>query len=56
MAEWSKAPDSSSGLRERAWGHPLLHGWIFRAMVLPPWYKRSKVSELEDVTEEGTRA
>ncbi|KAG4931790.1 hypothetical protein JHK82_048898 [Glycine max] len=22
MAEWSKAPDSSSGLRERAWGLP----------------------------------
>ncbi|CAI0435650.1 unnamed protein product [Linum tenue] len=30
MAEWSKAPDSSSGLRERAWVQiPLLTNFIF---------------------------
>ncbi|CAI0435200.1 unnamed protein product [Linum tenue] len=29
MAEWSKAPDSSSGLRERAWVQiPLLTNFI----------------------------
>ncbi|CAI0444680.1 unnamed protein product [Linum tenue] len=35
MAEWSKAPDSSSGLRERAWVQiPLLT--IFQFFFLIP--------------------
>ncbi|RYR27920.1 hypothetical protein Ahy_B01g051995 [Arachis hypogaea] len=65
MAEWSKAPDSSSGLRERAWGRKVIeNGMVWRVgdggcnkIIGDPWLATlyTRIPSLYRVPSNGLR-